>query len=408
MTAWLTIVGIGEDGFEALAPAARAAIEAAECLVGGARHLAMVPQGGARRVPWSSPITDTIAEIRACRPRPVCVIATGDPMWCGVGATLARHVPADEMRVIAQPSALALAAARLGWAEAEIAVVSVHGRPVAPIERHIHPGQRVLVVSEDGSTPGEVARRLRARGFGRSALTVLEHLGGPRERVRQTTAEDYDLDDVRPLNMVAVACVAGAGADIRPCVPGLADDAFVSDGQLSKRETRAVTLARLMPMPDALLWDVGAGSGAVAIEWMRAAPRARAIAIEPKSERRALIRQNAEALGVPDIEIVAGRAPDALAGLAAPDAVFIGGGIGRDGGAASAELAHAALGGGGRLVANAVTVAGEAALTALQARFGGELTRIAVARAEPLGASLGWRALMPVTQWALVKPRSAA
>lgn len=408
MTAWLTIVGIGEDGFEALAPAARAAIEAAECLVGGRRHLAMVPESGARRMVWSSPISHTIAEIRACRPRPVCVIATGDPMWCGVGATLARHVPADEMRVIAAPSALALAAARLGWAAAEIAVVSVHGRPVARIERHIHPGQRVLVVSDDGSTPGEVARRLCARGFAPSRLTVLEHLGGPGERVRRTTAEGYDLDDVRPLNMVALECVTGADAAVRPCVAGLDDDAFVNDGQLTKREIRAVTLARLMPMPDALLWDVGAGSGAVAIEWMRAAPRARAIAIEPKSERRALIRQNAEGLGVPDIEIVAGRAPDALAGLATPDAVFIGGGIGRDGGAATAERAHAALAGGGRLVANAVTVAGEAALAALQARFGGELTRIAVARAEPLGASLGWRALMPVTQWALVKPRSVA
>jgi precorrin-6Y C5,15-methyltransferase (decarboxylating) len=403
MKPWLTIVGIGEDGPDGLSRAAREALASARTLVGGERHLALVEDNGARRIAWASPIAGTIEEICAARPRPVCVLATGDPMWFGIGGAFARHVPAGEMRVLPAPSAWSLAAARLGWPLDEVTPVSLHGRPGAAIERFIHPGARLMVLSEDGRTPGVLAARLTARGMGPSQMTVLEHLGGPREQVRTVAAEAFDLADVAALNMVAIDCHAGADPVIRAPVPGLADDAFSHDGQLTKREVRAVTLARLMPLPGALLWDIGAGSGSIAIEWMRAAPWARAIAIEQRAERAATIARNAEALGVPDLRIVEGVAPGALHALAVPDAVFIGGGIGGAGGEQTVRHALDTLAPGGRLVANAVTLAGEAALVALQARHGGELARIAVAHAGPVGAHLGWRTLMPVTQWAWQK-----
>ncbi len=407
MSVWLSVVGIGEDGLDGLSPNAREAIKGAELLVGGARHLAMVPESGGERMAWPSPMSAGIDTIRERRASPVCVLATGDPMWCGIGATLAAHVPAGEMQVFASPSGLSLAAARLGWPEDDITAVSLHGRPAARLERYIHPCEHLLVLSEDGDTPREVAARLSRRGFGGSWLTVLEHLGGARERVREVAADQYDFGDVAPFNMVAVECVAGAGAEIRAVVPGLGDDVFSHDGQLTKREVRAITVARLMPLPGALLWDIGAGSGAISIEWVRAAPRARAIAIEERPERASLIRQNAEKLGVPEIGIIQAGAPAALSGLEAPDAVFIGGGLTREGGEKSVECALSALSPGGRLVANAVTIAGEALLQRLQMHHDGDLMRVQVSRAKLVGRQLGWHPMMPVTQWVLQRPWAA-
>jgi precorrin-6Y C5,15-methyltransferase (decarboxylating) len=397
---WLSVVGIGEDGLAGLAPPARALVDAAEVLAGGARHLAMVPDDGRERLAWPTPLDGLIDEILRRRGRRVCVLATGDPLCYGVGAKLARRVPIGEMTIVPAPSAFSLACARLGWSLPDIDTLTLHGRPVETMHPFVLPGARLLLLGRDGGTPAEVAALLAARGYGASRITVLEHMGGAAERRIEGTAAEWRHPRGADLATIAVECVAGTDAPLFPRSPGLPDEAYRHDGQLTKRELRAVTLAALMPVPGQLLWDVGAGAGSVAIEWMRADPRCRAVAIERDPARRTLIAANAAALGAPRLDIVAGEAPAALAGLPAPDAVFIGGGLGAPG---LAESCWRALRPGGRLVANAVTVEGEAALAALRGAVGGELARISIARGEPVGRRTGWRALMPVTQFAARK-----
>ena len=401
MTPWLSIIGIGADGLDSLAPASRRLIEAAEVIVGGARHLAMVPNGAAERLSWSAPLSKTVDAIKARRGKRVVVLATGDPMWFGIGVTLARHFPRAEMIVLPHLSAFTLAASRMGWPLAETETITLHGRPLDLLALHLAPGARLLILSEDGETPSQVASFLRARGWGQSAITVLEHLGGAEERRVDGVAADWTVGPCADLNTLAVLCVPGPDARALSRVPGLPDDAFTHDGQLTKREIRAATLAALAPLPGQLLWDVGAGCGSVAIEWMRAARNARAVAIERDPSRLALIARNAAALGVPKLDIGAGEAPAALTDLAEPDAIFIGGGLSVPG---LVEKCWTALKQGGRLVANAVTIEGEATLFSSQGKFGGQLTRIQISRAEPVGRFTGWQMLMPITQWTVLKP----
>jgi precorrin-6Y C5,15-methyltransferase (decarboxylating) len=329
------------------------------------------------------------------------VLASGDPFVHGVGALLARAVPAGEMRVMPAPSAFSLAAARLGWSLPEVTTLALHARPLDLLRPHLFSGARILALTADGTAPAAIATLLAGAGFGESRVTVLEALGGPRERIPSARAARFDLAEIDPLNVVAIEVVAGADARIIPRTPGLPDSAFAHDGQITKREIRALTLSALAPVPGELLWDIGAGSGSVAIEWMLAHPSLRAIAIEANGERAARIAINARNLGVPDLQVIHGSAPASLAGLAPPDAIFIGGGA-SDAGVLDAAIA--ALRPGGRLVVNAVTLETEAVLLARYAAIGGELTRIAIQRAEPLGAMTGFRPAMPVTQWRWVKP----
>jgi precorrin-6Y C5,15-methyltransferase (decarboxylating) len=399
---WLSIVGIGEDGVEGLSAVARGLVSAADIVFGGGRHLdlaASLIRGETK--PWPSPFARGIDEILAMRGRQVCVLASGDPFFYGVGAVLADHVAPEETLVVPAPSAFSLAASRLGWALPDIALVSVHGRALDRIRPQLHPGARVLALTSDGDGPKALARLLAETGFGDSRLTVLEALGGARERVRTATAAGFDLADVAELNTVAIEVVASCGARIIACTPGLADALFEHDGQITKREIRAVTLSALAPLKGEMLWDIGAGSGSIAIEWMLAHPSLRALAVEARADRAARIRRNAAYFGVPGLEVSEARAPEALAGRAPPDAIFIGGGASEDG---VLDAAIAALRPGGRLVVNAVTLATEAALIARHAAQGGTLTRIEIARAEPVGAKTGWRPAMPVTQWVWVKP----
>jgi precorrin-6Y C5,15-methyltransferase (decarboxylating) len=400
---WLSIVGIGEDGVDRLGETARRLVGEAEFVFGGKRHLALAESlinGEARA--WPSPFSDGIETIRGLRGRRVCVLASGDPFLHGVGATLARHVVPEEMDVVPAPSAFSLAAARLGWPLAEIDTVSLHGRTVAQLRPWLHPGRRILTLTSDASGPSDIAALLRNIGFGKSKLTVLEALGGPDERVLETTASGFDLSDVHPLNLVAVEVEADADAPVLGLAPGLPDEMFEHDGQITKREIRAATLSALAPRRGELLWDIGAGSGSVAIEWMLLHPSLSAIAIEANAERAARVARNAESLGVPNLTIVEGAAPDALAALPSPDAIFVGGGGSRPG---VMEAALAALKPGGRLVANAVTLEMEAVLLDLHASQGGALTRISLQRAERVGSMTGWRPAMPVTQWAWTKPQ---
>ena len=397
---WLSIVGIGEDGIEGLSPVARGLIADAEIVFGGKRHLDLAGaliRGTVR--PWPSPFDRAVTEVVEQRGRPVCVLASGDPFFYGVGATLARHVDPGETLVVPGPSSFSLAAARLGWPLHETALLSLHGRPLDLIRPHLHPGARILALTPDSAGPEALAALLADSGFGGSQVTVLEALGGPRERIRTARAESFALADIAALNVVALEVDAAPGARILARAPGLPDALFEHDGQITKREIRAVTLSSLAPRRNELLWDIGAGAGSVAIEWLLADPSLHAIAIEQRTDRAARVRRNAAAFGVPGLEVVQGRAPDALAGLAAPHAIFIGGGA-----KFSLDAATAALRPGGRLVVNAVTLQTETLLSARYAALGGELVRIALSRAEAMGGETGWRPALPITQWVWTKP----
>ena len=399
---WLDIVGIGGDGAAGLGDEAKRLIANAEIVFGGRRHLALAQSliaGEARA--WPTPFDTAMREVVARRGRKVCVLASGDPFLHSVGVTLARHVPVDEMIVVPAPSAFSLAASRLGWALQDAETVSLHGHAIDLIRPLLQPKRRVLALTSDGDGPKAVAALLAGLGFGRSKLTVLEALGGPDERVRSATAVSFDLENINALNVLALELESDREARVLPLTAGRADDLFEHDGQITKREVRAVTLAALAPRRGELLWDIGAGSGSISIEWMLADPAMRAVAIEANAERAARIGRNAAAFGVPGLRVVEGTAPAALAGLPTPDAIFIGGG-GTNGGVVDAAVA--ALPSGGRLVANAVTLEMEALLLAKHAERGGELVRIAISRETAIGSMSGWRPAMPVTQWNWVKP----
>ncbi len=398
MTPWLHIVGIGEDGLSGLSPATRAVVEAAEVIVGGDRHHALADGIGAERIAWPSPFDALIETLRALRGRRVVVLASGDPLWFSVGARIGRAIDPGEITYHPQVGAFQLAAARMGWSMADVETLTVHGRPVEQMIAFIQPDVRLLILTTGVDTPGQIAQFLDARGFGQSRMTVLAAMGGADEARFDGVAAGWD-HVVPAFNTLAVECVAAPDAALLPRVPGLADELFQHDGTMTKQEVRAVTLARLMPMRGALLWDVGAGCGSVAVEWMRGARYARAIGIEPRADRRAMAAANALALGTPKLELIEGEAPGALVGLEAPDAIFIGGGLSE----AVFEAAWRALKPLGRLVANAVTLESEAVLMRLHGAHGGQLVKLSVTRAEALGPYRGWNPLRPVTQWSLIK-----
>jgi precorrin-6B C5,15-methyltransferase / cobalt-precorrin-6B C5,C15-methyltransferase len=376
MTPWLSVVGIGEDGLFGLHPAARTLIDTAEVLIGGERHLAMIAANGAERLAWPSPIGSLVERIPGMRGRRVCVLGTGDPMQFGIGATLSRLVPPGDMTVLPSPSAFSLAAARLGWPLDGVEKINLQGRPVEQLALHVFPGARILLLSHDRRSPPAIAAWLVAHGFGESRTIALAHMGGVNEARYEASASDWETD-VPDFHTLAI------------------EYAFEHDGKLTKREFRSSALAKLMPHPGALLWDIGAGCGSIGIEWMRAADSAQAIALEPLAERRAMAARNASALGVASLDIRDARAPEGLTELPAPDAVFIGGGHSDE----TMRIVLDRLKPGGRLVAHSVTLESEAGLLAAYATHGGELVRLTAAHAEPLGSFSGWRPTMPVTQW---------
>lgn len=400
-TPWLTIVGLGEDGLAGLGDEAKRCIASASVVFGGVRHLELAaPLIAGEQRSWLSPLERSVETVVVLRGTPVVVLASGDPFFFGVGVTLSRQIDRSEMRVLPAPSSFSLAASRVGWALQDAVIVSLHGRPLDLIRPHLQPGSRILALTSDEHGPLALARLLSESGFGPSHLTVLEALGGASERVTLHTAAEFSLNDVNPLNLCAIEVVADAGARILPLASGLDDGLFEHDGQITKREVRALTLSALAPRRGELLWDIGAGSGSIGIEWMLSDPAMRAIAIEGSAERAERIKRNAANFGVPGLTVVHGTAPDALAGLPSPDAIFVGGGGSEEGVMAAAM---SALKPGGRLVANAVTTQMEAVLLEHQARLGGSLIRIDIARASPVGAMTGWRPAMPVTQWSWVK-----
>lgn len=424
MTAWLTVVGIGEDGLPGLGESARQAVRSAAVLIGSQRHLDLIGTvEGQRQIRWPSPFSDGYRVLVDLYPQPVCVLASGDPMFYGVGGSLpsalevllpddARQaLAAGGLRVIPTVSCVSLAAARMGWSLQSVPVVAAHGRPLERLGLHLHPGARILVLSENANTPALVASYLCAGGYGASQMTVLGHLGGPREDRHAARADQWPAGEesgqphpdrampsfeVPSLNVIALEVRTETGQAGWPQTAGLPDAAFRHDGQLTKQDIRAVTMSRLAPRPGELLWDVGAGSGSIGIEWMRSHPTCRAYAIESHPDRQGFIRHNRDTLGVPDLVLVEGRAPAALDGLPSPDAVFVGGGITREG---VADACYDALKPGGRMIATAVTLESEAFLVGLYQRWGGDLLRLSVAHTRPIGGFLGWDPAKPVTLW---------
>ena len=400
-TQWLTIVGIGENGLEGLGSKTLKIIEEADVLVGGKRHLEKVPDNKVEKVGWGSNFDHGVEAIRKYEGKRVVVLASGDPMNYGAGSTLARRFGIEAMTIIPAPSAFSLAAARMGWSLPDVECITLHGRPLETINLYLRPGARLLILSWDGTTPAKLAELLVAKGYPDSPITALEYIDGDKENVIQGTASDWTVSEAAALNTIALECVAGPNAIAWSRAPGLLEQAFQHDNMITKREVRAATISSLAPLAGETLWDVGAGSGTVAIEWLRLEPAAKAVAIESNEKRLAYIRANALDLGVPRLEIIAGRAPNALAKIeGAPDAIFVGGGV-SDMAVMAACWKH--LTNGGRLVANAVTLEAQQSLLAFRDEHGGEITKIVIAREGKIGRLSGLKALMEVWQLHVVK-----
>jgi precorrin-6B C5,15-methyltransferase / cobalt-precorrin-6B C5,C15-methyltransferase len=403
---WLSIVGIGEDGVEGLSLMARELVQSADIVFGGTRHLTLAASliRGTPR-PWTVPFEPNVAEVLKLRGRAVCVLASGDPFLHGVGSLLSHHVSREETLSLPSPSAFSLAASRLLWPLPQSGQLSLCGRSLDCIRPHLQPGARLLILTSDDDAPANLARLLCNTGFGNSRVTVLESLAGPNERIRSAPANAFDLESIDPLNTVAIEVAADESARILPRAAGQADELFEHDGQITKREIRALTLSALAPRRGELLWDVGAGSGSVAIEWLLADASLSAIAVERRTDRVARIRRNAAAFGVPHLNVIEGSAPACLEESAMPDAVFIGGGAATPG---MIDTMQNALRPAGRLVVNAVALETEAILLKYQSLWGGSLTRISIERAGPIGGEdakmTGWRSAMPIMQWVWTKP----
>lgn len=410
---WLYVIGIGEDGWDDLSADSRELLYKSEIVIGGERHLKMIPgDWEGERIIWASPIREAVTKIldwRSSEPgsgKKVAVMASGDPLCYGIAAKLLRHLPIEEIWIKPALSTFSLICSRVGWSLPDIETLTIHGRPLEMLHTFVQPGAKLLVLNQDEGSPKQAAELLAARGFGKSQITVLEHLGGSKERQFSGQADSWNHPDGAALNAMAIECIAGTRANVLARIPGLPDAAFLHDGQLTKREIRAATLSRLMPVVDQVLWDVGAGCGSVAIEWMRCNPRCKAVAIEKSESRLKMIQQNAFQLGVPMLDIVPGNAPEVLVDLPAPDAIFIGGGLS---GGNMLETCWNALNPGGRLVANAVTLEGEQKLVQWQKvnaeknGASGDLARLAVSHVETIGKFQSWKEVRSVTQLTVIK-----
>ncbi|MXX90710.1 MAG: precorrin-6y C5,15-methyltransferase (decarboxylating) subunit CbiE [Boseongicola sp. SB0677_bin_26] len=394
---WLTIIGLGEDGPEGLSPASLEALHAAEVIMGSERHLSLAKDIGAERVTWPVPFEDGLPLLEGLRGRKVAVLASGDPFWFGAGSVIARRFAREEWRAIPGASVFSLAAARLGWPLERVACLGLHAAPLPRLRPHLAAGQRVIATVRDGAAVGELAAYLDGLDLGDTRMHVLEALGGPRERCREVAAGAYALEDV--VHPVAVAFEAAGSGTSLSAASGQPDDVFESDGQMTKRPIRAITLSALAPRPGERLWDIGSGSGSVAIEWLMTHASTQAVAIEMRADRAARIRKNARALGQDRLVVVEGQAPESLSELEFPDAVFVGGGLDRG----LLDWIWGNLAPRTRVVANAVTLETTALLTEAQARFGGTLTQVELAEAAPVGRFRGWKAAYPVVQWRAVR-----
>ncbi|MEL7166093.1 MAG: precorrin-6y C5,15-methyltransferase (decarboxylating) subunit CbiE [Pseudomonadota bacterium] len=388
---WLTIVGIGEDGVAGLSPASQAALDAAEVILAPPRHLSLIPETDAECIAWPVPFADGLDILDGLRGRTTVVLASGDPFWFGAGSVIARRYASAEWRALPGPSCFSLAAATLGWPLEDTVCHGLHAAPFARLRRDLASGLRLIATLRNGPAVADLCAYLTEQGFGSAEVTVLERLGHPDARRTTARADALTGDFTHPL----VAAIAVTDGPALPRATGLPDDTFAHDGQITKRPIRAMTLSTLAPKPHEHLWDIGGGSGSIALEWLLAHPTTTATSVEPRPDRAARIRANADTLGVAfRLTVIEGSAPDALTDLTKPDAIFIGGGL-------SQPLLDAALSQGTRLVANAVTLEGEALLSTAAATHGGTLMRLDISTSAPLGPKRGWKAAYPVVQWSV-------
>ncbi|WGI23936.1 precorrin-6y C5,15-methyltransferase (decarboxylating) subunit CbiE [Halomonas alkaliantarctica] len=392
-TPWLTLLGWGEGGTQALTAASRAALESAEVVFGARRHLRLLPPLNAEVIEWPVPFADGIPELLNQRGHRVVMLVSNDPFWFGAGSTLAQHLGADEWLALPAPSTFSLAASRLGWPLERCTCLGLHAKPLARIRPYLHVGRRLLVLVRDGAAVAELASLVSRFGFADSQLTVLEALGGYNERLRHCRVDASLPQDIA--HPVAVGLEVTGNGPALPLTPGLPDHFFDHDGQITKQTIRAITLAALAPMPGERLWDIGTGSGSVAIEWLLAHPDNQAVGFEQNAERAARARSNADNLGVDWLEVKEGCAPEVLNDTSLPDAVFIGGGLSQT----LLEDLWQRLPEGVRVVANAVTLESEALLAHWHQKAGGELLRLELANAAPIGTRRGWKASYPIVQW---------
>ncbi len=402
MTGQITVIGIGEDGIDGLSQSARTALNASAIVYGGPRHLEMLADESPRDlIVWSKDLGADLERMAAlAADQSVTVLASGDPMLHGIGVRIVERFGIDNVHIIPSSSAFSLAAARMGWplGDPMVKCISVHALPFESVLRMVQPNVRLLILSRDKETPGRLAKQLVEVGYGGSRMCVLERMGGAHERKTVSHATHGFDEPFDNLNTIAVTCIPDAGLRPLSVAPGLPDDAFEHDNTITKQEVRAITLAALAPQPGEVLWDVGAGNGTIAIEWLRAEPAAFAIAFEEKSERIERIHTNAKRLGTPTLQVIKGHFPPNVDGFEpSPDTIFVGGGI-----ADNDDLLKycmTALSVGGRLVANAVTLQAQAALTAAHAKWGGELVTIAIARAAGVGPHQAMKPSIEVLQW---------
>jgi len=401
---WLTVVGIGEDGVPGLGLKALVAVQNAAFIFGGERHLAMLGSNiGATRQGWTKPLSDSLKILSELRGQNVVVLASGDPMFYGIGSTLIEHIALEEMDIIPHPSCFSYACARLGWSMQDVVCRSVHGREQEIITGDIVDTAKMLILAHDGNSPANLAKLFISLGFGNSRFCVLEHLGGSREKIIHLDAHEIDERVFADLSVIAIEC-HGDGSQIRHVANTvLPDSAFVHDGQLTKQDVRAIILAHLAPKYNEILWDIGAGCGSISLEWLRLGRDCRAIAIEKDLQRCDLIRQNATALEIDGLQLMAAQAPDCLNALEAPHAIFIGGGFGL---ADVSSHCWQALRPSGRLIATAVTVETEALFQVFAAKTKARLIRVDLSEVEPLGRYHTWRPCLPITIMIAHKPHN--
>ncbi|WP_209833609.1 precorrin-6y C5,15-methyltransferase (decarboxylating) subunit CbiE [Ruegeria sp. HKCCE3926] len=392
---WLTVLGLGEDGFDGLSPSGRQVLDRAEVIMGPPRHLSLLRETGAERVEWPVPFSEGLPILKGLRGRQTVVLASGDPFWFGAGSVIARNFDAGEWTALPGQSTFSLAAARLGWPLESTLTFGLHAAPLTRLRPHLAPGAHAILLLRDGKAVAELARYLTETGFADSALHVMQALGGPRENIRTVTLTEALLGTFDHPVCVGLE-VSGAGPALSKA-SGKPDHIFETDGQITKRPIRALTLSALAPQRGEHLWDIGGGTGSISIEWLMCDPTLSATCFEPRADRAERIRRNADTLGQDRLNVVHGTAPEALSGVDLPDAVFIGGGL-------SANLLawlRDALPKGTRLVANAVTLESEALLARWHEDLGGDLLRIELAQSAPLGPRRGWKSAYPVVQWSV-------
>ncbi|MBX7145930.1 MAG: precorrin-6y C5,15-methyltransferase (decarboxylating) subunit CbiE [Alphaproteobacteria bacterium] len=400
MNPWLTIIGLNQKGIGTLSADAQHALHHAEIVVAAQKYHDYFPELKTERWIWRRPLKRTLDALEKVRGKKVVVLATGDPMWFGVGVSLSKRFLPHEMSIIPGISAFSLVCARLGWSISTTVCITMHGRPINQLVNFLAPHQRLILLSHDQTTPSKIANLLTERGYGSSKMIVFSDMNSLSEKYIEGLAKNNNFLDCSDFNTIAIECSEGEVNSLMPLTIGLPDDVFHHDGQLTKYKIRTLTLSALMPMPNQTLWDIGAGCGSISIEWARYHSTMKSYAIEKNEKRCQFIKENSDSFGLSNIDILSGTAPEILNNLEKPDAIFIGGGLLEKN---MIDICWQALKKSGRLVINTVTIESEQEILKIYKNLGGKLSKISIEQPDLLGELTVWRKSMPVTQLTVIK-----